>query len=711
MKHGPAIALLVLLAFLALGIYRKSSATTVPPFFDSLSYYTKSKRVWEQLHQKISLRRTLNVEPVVRPPGCTLISYPFGFSADYHGFYFRTVFVPIALWVLALWLIARQMIPPGANRWTAACLIGGFASFSMFYHFDFNPALDATWDFCHTWGMQDCILASLGALATALIFLSAKKQSIVLAFAGSVVGAWTLLIKPAGMLVMALVFWTWVTETAIRYWPLNRGWKNDRDFRRYTIAAGSLLVLVFALVFIACIRSKYLSVENWRYMSAAVKVLYTSLPSLFSMNVLNSWVSPALGWHWFVFLALAVFLLCASRLVRLFRGRWKAEDWRFPAALLGFAGALYWWLFMAGLQVRYLFPFILIFLTAIFPDLLRITANLRPWSRGLLGAISISPGILVSAVVLVKDCPLQLQHAIGISVTTGGCDDEVQIGNVLLTEARTRQFPAVVYSLAADVSTGIIQGVYETADPDNPERPPDYWYFALDWTRGNLIRRTVILNSHYILFRPTGNAKALLSSTEVTDWRMEAAIFRAWLEELDEKAGVQIVLRNSICLLRIFDRQKLNAAFETLMAAHQWRELFTKENSLTALSAMPHKFGASTETLLHASHDQIAAALRPKADRSVALELPDINVPAQRNLMIRLRIESSVRSRIEIRFAEEKANGPGASQTLAEEVAVGGNELYFLLPCEKGVIQITLKPAAWAEHVALQDIELRAVPQ
>ena len=727
MKHGPAIALVVLLAFLALGIYRKSSATTVPPFFDSLSYYTKSKRVWEQLHQKVSLRRTLNVEPVVRPPGCALIGYPFGFSNDYHGFYFRTVFAPIALWVLALWLIARQTIPSGANRWTAACLIGGFASFSMFYHFDYNPALDATRGFCHTWGMQDCVIASLGALATALVFLSARKQSIGLAFAGSIVGAWTLLIKPSGMLVMALVFWTWLIETAIRHWPLNRAWKNDRGFRLYAITTGSLLLLVFGSVFVSCIRSKYLSAENWKYMSGAVKILYSSLGSMLSLSTLDSWVSPTLGWHWFVFLGLAITALCVTWTARLFRGMLKADDWRLPAALLGFAGALYWWFFMAGLQVRYLFPFILVFLTAIFPCLLRLIATLRPWSCSLLGAVSIAPALLVSGAVLVKECPLRLQHALGISVTAGGYSDEVQIGNALVSEARTRQSPAIVYSFEADVSAGIVHGVGELANLAAPGKPGVLWYFAFDWTRGSLIRRTDLLNSGYVLFRPTGNAKALLSAADASDPRVEAATCVAWFEELDENAGVQVVLNNSIRLLRIVDRQKLNAAFEKLMSAHQWRELFTKENSLTTLSAMSHKFGASTETLFHASPDQNAATIRPNASLSVtaeagrillrvsgtdpALQLPEIEVPSQRNLIVRLCLTSPVPSRIEIRHAVEKADAPGTIRTIAQEIAVGENELYVLLPSEDGRIRITFHPAAWVEHLAIEDIEVRAVPQ
>ncbi len=727
MKHGPAIALLVLLAILALGIHRKSSATTVPPFFDSLSYYTKSKRVWEQLHQKVSLRRTLNVEPVVRPPGCALISYPFGFSADYHGFYFRTIFVPIALWVLALWLIAQRMIPPGADRWTAACLIGGLASFSMFYHFDNNPALDATWGFCHTWGMQDGVIASLGALATALVLLSARAQSVALALAGSLVGAWTLLIKPSGMLVMALVFWTWLIETAIRHWPLNRAWKNDRAFRRYTFAAGSVLLLVFVSVFISCIRSKYLSAENWKYMSGAVKILYSSLGSALSLSSLDSWISPTLGWHWFIPLALAVIVLCFTWIIRGFRGRWEADDLRLPAALLGLAGALYWWFFMAGLQVRYLFPFILIFLTAIFPCLLGLIADLPRWSRRALRTLFLTPAILVAGAVLARECPVRMQHALGISVTAGGYQDEVQIGNVLVSEARARQSAVIVYSFEADVSAGIIHGVGEVANLAAPGQAGVHWYFAFDWTRGSLIRRTDILNSGYVLFRPTGNAKALLSVIDVTDARAEAATWVAWFEELDESAGVQIIAGNSLRLLRIVDRQKLNAAFEKLIAAHQWRELFRAENSLTAVSATAHKFAASKDTLFHASADQNAASLRPNSSFSMAteagriqlrvtgtepaLQLPALDVPAAHHLIVRLRLTSPEPNRIEIRYAAEGAEESGAKHAVTQEIAVGENELYILVPCEAGRVHLTLHPAAWVDALAIEDIEIKALPQ
>ena len=724
-RHGPAITLLILLAVIGIGIDSKSSTAKIPPFFDSLSYYTKSKRVWEQLHHGWSLRKTLNAEPVVRPPGCALIGYPFGFSPDYRGFYFRTVFFPIAMWMLALWMIAQHAIPPGPNRWTAACLIGGFASFSMFYHFDFNPALDETWGFCHTWGMQDCVLASLSALATALVFLSARKQSIGLAFAGGIVGAWTLLIKPSGMLVMALVFWTWLIETGIRRWPVNHAWKNDRAFRRYAISAGSMLVLVFASLLVVCIRSKYLSPENWKYMSAAVTTLYASLPSSFSPKVLNSWIFPALGWHWFLFLAVVVFLLAVRRLASLFCGRWQAEDCRFPAALLGFAGGMYWWLFMAGQQVRYLFPFILVFLTAIFPDLIRLTGRLRPWSRGLLRAASITPAILVSGLVLAGQSSIPLQRAIGISatVTNDEYKDELKIGEALVTEAHTREAPVIVYSLDAGVSAGIIHGVGEMANLAAPDKPGVHWYFAFDWTRGALLRRTDLLNSEYIIFRPTGNAKASLVSKGIGDWNAESQVFAGWFEKLDGDAGVHVLVRNSLCLLRIVDKQKLNTAFEKLMSEHQWRELFVAENSLSSRSSLPQQFGASRDVLFHASSAQDAVALNPNAAISSShpagsiilrpptgepgLHIPDLELRANSHLIVRICLDSPSISVIEIRYASENGSRFGALQTVWKEVFKGSNELYVLVPLDGGHLRISFHSP---QDLPLRDIELRAIP-
>ena len=728
-RHGPAIALLLFLSCLGFGIHVKSSAATVPPFFDSLSYYTKAKRVWEQIGQG-SFRNTFNVEPVLRPPGATLISYPFGFSKDYRGFYFRSVFFPIVIWALALWLLARAIAPPGVHRWTSVFLIGGFTSFSMFYHFDYNPAVDGKWDFCHTWGMQDCFLASLGALATSLTLLSARQRSLGLAIFGSLVAGWTLLVKPAGLLLMMLVFWTWLGEICIQYWPVNRSWKLDRAFRRYVTAAGLVFPLVFTTVFLLCVNSKYLSAENWNYMSGALKVLYATLAEGFSLRLLDSWVSPALGWHWFVFLAAAISALVITHLARAFRGRWQPEDWRFPAAIVGLSGGLYWWLFMAGQQVRYFFPFILVFLTAIFPDLLRLMVQFPSRSRGVLCAAAAAPALLVLAVVPAMHSPLSLQRALGVSVTVGGFTDEMQIGESLVREVGGCQVAQRnVYALESSVSEGIVNAVCELARLEEPERPVIGWYFAFDWTRGFLVSRTNLLDSHYIYFRPVRHAKEVLSQAEIPDAETESKLFTAWFGKLDERSGVQVLLRNRCGLLRIVDRQKLNQAFDKLVATHRWRDRFTAEDSLTSSSAMPHRFSAARESLFYASAVKNAHSLLPNTDLSLtpeatrivlhvsggepSLQLPDLDVPANLDVMVRVRIDSEIGSHIEIRRALGDAQGFGSPRTVARyELAVGSNELYFpAFSCDGSRVRITLNPEAPFRHLALEDIEVRAIPK
>ncbi len=728
-RHGPAIALLLFLSCLGFGIHAKSSIATVPPFFDSLSYYTKAKRVWEQIGQG-SFRSTFNVEPVIRPPGATLVSYPFGFTKDYRGFYFRSVFLPITIWALALWLLARTIAPPGANRWTAVSLIAGFTSFSMFYHFDYNPLVDGKWDFCHTWGMQDCFLASLGALATSLTLLSARKRSLGLAVCGSVVAGWTLLVKPAGLLLMMLVFWTWLVEICIQHWPVNRRWKVDRGFRSYMIAAGIVFPLVFTVVFLLCLNSKYLSSENWSYMSGALKVLYATLAKGFSLRLLDSWVSPALGWHWFAFLAAATSVLGITHLLRAFRGRLQPEDWRFFAAIVSVSGGFYWWFFMAGQQIRYFFPFILVFLTTIFPDLLRLATQLRSKSRVLLCATTVAPALFVLASVLAKHSPLPLQRALGVSVTPGGFTDEIQIGEALVREVGGCQVAQRnVYTLESNVSEGIVNAVCELARLENPERPVIGWYFAFDWTRGFLASRTNLLDSHYIFFRPIRHTKEVLSHAEIPDAETESKLFAAWFGSLDERSGVRVILRNRCGLLRIVDRQKLNQAFDKLVAAHRWRDRFTAEDSLKLSSAMPYKFSAGKESLFYASAIKNAPALLPNTDMSLtpeaariglhvsgsepSLQLPDLDVPANRDVMVRVRIDSEIGSHIEIRRALGSTQGFGDPRTVARyELAVGSNELYFpAFSCDGARVRITLNPEAPVRHLALEDIEVRAIPK
>ena len=725
-KYGPPTLLLVLLLVIGFGIHEKSVATKIPPIFDSLNYYQKSKEVWEQLSHG-HIKNTFNVaRPVFRPPGVALVSYPFGFTKEYSGFFFRNAYIPIVIWVSALWFLSLGIVTSSGQRWLAAALIAGFASFSMFYHFTYDQEIDGPWGFSHPWGMQDCLLASLGSLTAALLMLSARKRSIGLSVAGALVGAWALLIKPTGALLMPLVFWVWMIETWIQNWPLRSTWRLDRSFRIYVVSAASITATAFSAIFLVCVRTKYLSAETRAFFSGALKVVKDSFSSPMSLSYLNRLVSPSLGWHWFIFLFVTISLLAARFVYCAVRLRLKPEDFRFPAALLGLSGGLYWWWSGEGVQVRYVFPFILVFVTGILPDLIRFASRLRFSTRVWFASLCFVPSVLVCSLVLTKEGSVPIQRAMGVSVRTGAYDEELRIANHLLSEVRMRNAPVLGYSLEADSQFGIIHGVSEIARIADPEKPYVGWHMAFDWARGFLISQTKLLSSGYILYRtPIGDVKSLLETKEIATSQTESDFFKAWFDQLGDEAGIRVVLRGGYSLLQIVDQLKFDQAFENLKDSHKWRELFTAENALTSNSAMPQKFGASKATLFRASPDQNVSALQPNADMSIAserdrivlyltgddpvMQLPDLAVPPKHDVMVRICLDSPAKTSIAVRYATGAASGFGASQPLAQELFIGFNELYFLVPSEGARVRITLNPTKPTKRLSIRDIELRAV--
>ncbi len=724
--YGPPLLLLILLVVIGFGIHRKSAVTAIPPTHDSFHYYLKSKGVWEQLRHGAILN-TLNVaEPVMRPPGGVLVSYPFGFSKDYRGFFFRNAFMPIVIFASALWLLALHFTVPGRQRWMASAFIGGFSSFSMFYHFTFNPEIDGRWEFYHPWGMQDCLLASAGVLATVLLTLSARKRSLLLSILGAVVGSWMLLIKPAGALLMVLVFWLWIAEVLILHWPLRRAWCNDRGLRQYIVSTSVIIGILFSATVILSVSTKYLSAETRSLFTSGLKLVLDFTHPL-SPGLMNQLVLPSLGWHWFVFLVVAIAVLAVTHFRDAVKGCATPENWRLPAVLVGFSGGLYWWICTAGQQVRYLFPFLLILVAGILPDLLLLTRRFRLWSCWVLGLGSLVPTILVTGLVFAKHPSLELQRAIGVSVTTDGLKEDAAIASHVMADARARQTLTCGYLLTDDASFAVIHSITELERSLEPDKPFVAWYASWDWQRGFLVSRAELLRSSYVLFRrATANADAILKQEDLTTWTSEAAFFKVWLEQLGEQDGVRLVMRDKLCLLEIVDWLKFDHAFESMMAGRKWRDAFIAENALKPTSPPVQLFGASRETLFHLSPTEDFGGLRARggftlsrepgrivvqaSDNDGALEFPRIEVPADRRLIVRVCGESPVPCAMEIRYGLEKQDGPATMRAVAQVMSAGRNELYFLLPCEAGRTLITLHLPPWAGRVSLSEIEVRAIP-
>jgi hypothetical protein len=92
---------------LGLGIWLHTRATTQPPLGDAFSYYAKAYYFWADWRGGQGFH-PFDIWPFFRPPGTVLMSYPFGFNADPQWFFFRSVFFPAILMLLAAVIVSHR---------------------------------------------------------------------------------------------------------------------------------------------------------------------------------------------------------------------------------------------------------------------------------------------------------------------------------------------------------------------------------------------------------------------------------------------------------------------------------------------------------------------------------------------------------------------------------------------------------------------------
>src|SRR5262245_41916028 len=184
-----------------------SSAAVEPPGWDALSYVQKAQTFWGQVHRG-ALFNPFALPPTVRPPGTVLMSYPFGFSPQFQGFYFRSVYMPIVLLVGATYVAGFYRGLSLKGRWgvaTLALVIGGIPCLFQFQSNQLLPAIVP-------WGLVDIFLAGMAALATACTLRSVKLRSKKWAAVAAVTAGFCFLIKPSGLLVVGAVGVVWVVS-------------------------------------------------------------------------------------------------------------------------------------------------------------------------------------------------------------------------------------------------------------------------------------------------------------------------------------------------------------------------------------------------------------------------------------------------------------------------------------------------------------------
>ena len=110
----PIICVIGLLLGLAFAIWFRVSVSKMPPLYDALWTAQKANNIWAAVGQH-QWFNPLNVEPVMRPPGTVVFSYPLGWTLDFRTYYFNVIYFPIVIFVAALWSIGRPFCRISGN--------------------------------------------------------------------------------------------------------------------------------------------------------------------------------------------------------------------------------------------------------------------------------------------------------------------------------------------------------------------------------------------------------------------------------------------------------------------------------------------------------------------------------------------------------------------------------------------------------------------
>jgi hypothetical protein len=274
MKWLPEFGGIIWLVLLGAAIWFHTHASLQPPIYDAFTYYEKASQFWSTMH-RMQPFNPLNLQPTFRPPGTVLMSYPFGFNPDPRGFYFRSIYFPVVLLLLAVLATAYDVRDSLIVRAQTVLTAAFFCTPTILYQFEMGAGTGSYW------GLVDGFLAGLAALAAAAAWRGTQASSASWAWLWAAVAAFasclSILVKPTGTLVAAVVGIAWVVFALARVVGV---WSSCADRRRLImrLLAGAVMIgALDGLVLLAGVSSRYLSRDNMQAGLANIAIMKTEL--------------------------------------------------------------------------------------------------------------------------------------------------------------------------------------------------------------------------------------------------------------------------------------------------------------------------------------------------------------------------------------------------------------------------------------------------
>lgn len=579
--------LLLSLSILGFLVFRHVSLSQLPPLHDAMDYLVKAKNFWYSVGQN-KWFNPLNIEPTFRPPGTVLMSYPFGFSENTHNFYFRAIFLPITLFVAALWIITKPHCSRLKEQWLLVLFCLAFTTLPLFYHFEPNRLLNSP----TYWGLVDNFFAAMAALGTALVIRGVYSLSISLTVSGIITSAFCLFIKPAGTIIMVAIFLVWAAYVLTVRTSVPAVRQRNRQFQKYLIFSIASYVCIYGLAVLLSSTSQYLSLENVNYGNKAMELLKLQEKEWFYQEfwpLLRIQIHTAFGWHWLAFIVLT----CAFSFSRTRR--------KLPIDLLCALGVIslglwFWFIATGPSQTRFFLPFALMSLTLCFPRINSFYATISDRHFRIVTVSLLCPFILLLLLLLPSSSPIFLQRIFGVNLTSGSLVSEVQQAKSIVEQASKAGRDLNLYSFTIDNVDAPFYyvGIHEKNLHQNLSS--FHTKVPHSWISNSTFRLSEMAASDYLVFKPildSAQAAEVLKKVEVADFIAESQLFHAWASTANEDSGLKIESETSLRLLKIIDRSKFANALEQLRSKYKWRKVFLEANLVNwkeAIDANPSKW-------------------------------------------------------------------------------------------------------------------------
>jgi hypothetical protein len=574
-KWLPHGLILLWLLFVGIAVWIHARKAVVPPLYDAFGYFQKGQNFWKDLRSK-ELVNPLDLPPTLRPPGTVLMSFPFGPSVDFRPFYFRSVFFPILCFVAAVYLAAFDSAVPVSEQWNLAILTAFLSTLPLFYHFEVSNLFQTP----NFWGLVDLFFAGIAALAAGASVRSLRRRSLIWWVIAVLFGSFSLLVKPAGALIMATVDLAWACALLIEYRGANG--ETRRKLRRL-LAFGSLAgAAVEGSVAALCLHSQYLSHENFVSGERSLHSFQKYLPVMIAPGALHLIIHTSFG-HILPVTSFLVLLLGSVK--------WKTNQTtaaqQTPLGMVAAAGVtlvmgLWFWIVATRItEIRYFYPFGLMAIAYSVPLILTLL------SRGAYRAIQYAriiwliPCLNLALLLVQSEAPVPWRKLSGVSMVSGSGRSEVAQARGLIAQVRSTGKNAIAYALDIGLQSDIFASVADYAFILDPEKPRLTVKLPIAWESTPVFRLEDLEYSDFVLVSSLPKADAglvLPTSGAMRDFATEAMLIRGWLASVTDDDGVVIVSNGPVRILQVTDSAKLGESRDRLVSDHSWPESFLEAN-------------------------------------------------------------------------------------------------------------------------------------